>query len=481
MSQINSIRDLYAKGESFAAISRKTGNDVKTIKKYIEKDDFSPVKPKKQKKASILDEYVSTINQWLEEDRNRWFKQRHTAQRVYDRLVNELGFSGSYSTVQRYVKSWREENKQQRSFQELVWHKGEAQVDAGEADFIVDGSRRRLYYLTLSFPYSNHSLTQVIYDVKAISICQALKQFFTHMSAVPSLIVFDNATGVGRKIGKDIHECKLFAEFRAHYGFDIRFCNPYSGHEKGHVESKVGYTRRNLFVPERCFVDLSDFNKKLLKECERLSDKKHYLKNESVSDLFKDELSVMAEPNEKDFDVCEYKYLKTDAYGKICIDGKHYYGSSPYLGKRKLLVRVRAYEVTIYDQKDREICTYPRVYGSKATISVKSEKTLSHLSTHPGAWFNSILRENLEDMKLKEIIDNAPEFERKQILNTWSKLSEKYDYDLALDAIKKGLFKHHLDFESVSVIAARLKDGGIDVPSGNGPDLSQYDKMFLEV
>ncbi len=34
-------------------------------------------------------------------------KQRHTAKRVYDRLVTEKGFTGSYSAVQRYVKKWR--------------------------------------------------------------------------------------------------------------------------------------------------------------------------------------------------------------------------------------------------------------------------------------------------------------------------------------------------------------------------------------
>ncbi|MDU1289744.1 MAG: hypothetical protein E6955_09710, partial [Bifidobacterium longum] len=31
-----------------------------------------------------------------------------------------------------------------------------------------------------------------------------------------------------------------FQAFQAHYGFDCSFCNPYSGHEKGAVESKVG-------------------------------------------------------------------------------------------------------------------------------------------------------------------------------------------------------------------------------------------------
>jgi hypothetical protein len=40
-----------------------------------------------------------TIDAWLEEDRRRRRKQRHTAKRVYDRLVKEKGFSGSLLAV----------------------------------------------------------------------------------------------------------------------------------------------------------------------------------------------------------------------------------------------------------------------------------------------------------------------------------------------------------------------------------------------
>ena len=46
-----------------------------------------------------------------------------------------------------------------------------------------------------------------------------------------------------------------------HYGFKSKFCNSASGNEKEHVENKVGYTRRNLFVPAPNFDSLSAFNK----------------------------------------------------------------------------------------------------------------------------------------------------------------------------------------------------------------------------
>lgn len=58
-----------------------------------------------------------------------------------------------------------------------------------------------------------------------------------------------SGAGVGRKEIDGIVESELFARFRTHLGFESRFCNPYSGNEKGSVENAVGYLRRNLTGP----------------------------------------------------------------------------------------------------------------------------------------------------------------------------------------------------------------------------------------
>ena len=78
---------------------------------------------------------------------------------------------------------------------------------------------------------------------------------------VPGRIVFDNASGVGRRIRDRVTLTELFLRFKCHYGFWVSFCNPASGHEKGHVENKVGYIRRNLFVPMPAVESLEAWNK----------------------------------------------------------------------------------------------------------------------------------------------------------------------------------------------------------------------------
>ena len=81
MAQVNSIREMFfEKGMNYAQIAKVTGNDVKTIKKYILKDDFNQPEPKIRKiRCSKLDQYKATIDKWLEADKLENKKQRHTA------------------------------------------------------------------------------------------------------------------------------------------------------------------------------------------------------------------------------------------------------------------------------------------------------------------------------------------------------------------------------------------------------------------
>ena len=78
MSQVNNIRDLRRKGYRISEISRTIGIDRKTVRKYLEMDDFSPHPPIVKESPSILDPYKSIIAEWLAEDREHWKKQHHT-------------------------------------------------------------------------------------------------------------------------------------------------------------------------------------------------------------------------------------------------------------------------------------------------------------------------------------------------------------------------------------------------------------------
>ena len=199
-------------GESVSSIARATGVSRDTVYKYLRKDDFSP-EPlvAAATRPSKLDPYKPLVDLWIEEDTTNWRKQRHTARRIWQRLRDEEGADVSEATVCRYVRSARESRRKSRNaFLDLVWAPGEAQADFGEADFYVRGTRTRLSYFVLSFPYSNVGLAQVFPGENAECVCEGLRRAFEFVGGVPSRIVFDNAAGVGRRVGERVRTTELF-------------------------------------------------------------------------------------------------------------------------------------------------------------------------------------------------------------------------------------------------------------------------------
>ena len=98
-------------------------------------------------------------------------------------------------------------------FLDQVGLPADMQVDFGQADFYVVGVRTRLHHLVCDFPFSNVGLAQVFPGENAECVCEGLMAVFSYICGVPRRIVFDNATGVGRKMCGVIRTSKLFAAF----------------------------------------------------------------------------------------------------------------------------------------------------------------------------------------------------------------------------------------------------------------------------
>ncbi len=477
MSQINDIRDLKQSGYRISEIHEKTGFDPKTIAKYLEKDDFSEEPPIIIRRKSKMDPYKDIITGWLEEDKKHWRKQHHTAKRVYDRLVAEHGFTGSYDLVQKYMQRIRKDSLA-RAAQELIWEPGVAEVDFGEADFYEDTDCVRKKYLSMSFPFSNNSFEQVFGGETAECVCQGLKDMFEYMGGVPTLLIFDNATGVGRRIKEKIIETDLFSRFRAHYGFKIRFCNPHSGWEKGNVENKVGTSRRNLFVPVPRYHDIEEFNKELLDKHAIKASENHYKKGTRISELFEEDRKHFLVLPLKSFNVCRYDYFTADGYGKVCLDGKHFYSTRPEYHNSRVLIGIRAHYIDILTREGEVLVRHKRQYGEERTDTTDYSTTLEVLSHNAGAWFNSGVRQETPD-PLRNYLDNLPKSELKSNLRLLNTLANRYGYHESVQAMMLALHNGNINENDVTVLAARITGYGIDTPPEIGPSLNVYDYAFL--
>lgn len=476
MSQINEIREAFELGKKVSQIARELEIDEKTVRKYLKQENFSPTIPVAEERESRLDPYKPRIQEWLDGDASVWYKQRHTAQRVYDRLRAECPeFDLSYPTVQRFVKKYKRNRQQTKSVQELIWHPGEAQVDFGEADFYEQGVLCRKKYLTVSFPYSNRGFCQVFGGETGECVCQGLKDIFEYIGGVAKVLVFDNATGVGRRVGDEVREAQLFQQMRAHYGFLVRFYNPNAGHEKGNVENKVGTLRRNRFVPIPAFDEVTEYNRRLLEE--NPGDCVHYKKGRSVTELFQEDQRALKPLPSYPFQVCRFLYVTADSYGKVRLDARHFYSTCPEFGETEVLVGIKAHTIEIYDERGALVVTHRRRFGEERTDSLDYRTTLATLTKNVGAWKNSGVREMIPE-PLREKMDRLSREDLRQTVRTLSQLTKSYSFETAVTALEEGLRMSRSGFCDAAVLAARMQDFGLHTPPEKGPDLAPYDQLL---
>ena len=273
MDQIHRIRELfYGQGKALSEIAKIEKLDWRTVRKYVDMEDFNlaPPAPEENLHSSKLDQFKPIIDKWLSEDKKAPRKQRHTAKRIHKRLKAEVeGYACSYRLLAAYVSEKKKELrlKKKEGYIPLDHYPGEAQADFGYADFCENGKyHHEAKYLVLSFPYSNGGFLQLNYGENMECLLEGLVTMFEHIGGVPTEIWFDNTRTIVTEIikggGREVTE--RFQRFCEHYRFKPVFMNPESGWEKGSVENKVGYLRRNELVPIPEFKSLPDKNTELL-------------------------------------------------------------------------------------------------------------------------------------------------------------------------------------------------------------------------
>ena len=484
MEQVEEIRRLEGQGVSRVKIAARMGVSRTTVAKYADQVDFQVERPVSGRgsKPSILDGVKPVIDKMLVMDKLVWPKQRHTAQRIFERLRDEYGYRGQYSLVQRYVKAWHAQDRresQSGGFNQLEWAPGTAQVDFGQADFYEDAGLTRLPYLIVSFPYSNQGFTQVFRGETAECVCQGLKDVFARIGGVPTLLVFDNATGIGRRVGEVVREAEVFRRFRLHHRFDARWCNPYSGHEKGHVENKVGTIRRNVFVPIPTIGDVTVFNQTLLMEAID-EGPVHYKKHQKVADLFADDQQHLLPLPVKEFDVVRWADYVTDKYGIVTVDGVHEYSVSPQLPATRVIVGFRAHQVEIATMDGQIVATHPRSFGKHHTATMDQVAMMTALIRKPGAWAQSGFRNNMPAGAGRDFLDGLG----RRDLSDWLATIRDQALTMGLAETQDALdwlagSRPTFTAADLAAVTSRAAGFGLDRAPGDGPDLGCYDQAFL--
>ncbi len=494
LDQILQIKERYNNGESLNGIAKEMHLDWKTVDKYVKQDDFNETVEEHVKKTrpSKLDPYKKEIDALLEQEaKSSYFHKQHlTGTRVHDILVNEEGHTeleNSCQIVRIYVRETRKRLNRENSSagtSHLVWHPGEAQADFGDADVIYNGQQIRLKVFVLTFPYSNRRIMMLMPGENCECVCLALQTIFTFIGGVPKRIVFDNATGIGRRI-KDILDVNAgFTKFRLHYGFSTSFTNPRAGWEKGSVENAVGTLRRNLLVPVPIINgDLMEYNLNTLlpKSFAFREDEKHYLKGETVEELFKADKDALLPMNSKPFTPNRIDTVKTNGYGDAVVDEKHRYGLGPEHVYEEVLVEKTAFTLAFSTREGAPIMVFNREYSSIPTETYDMATLLHSAAQMPGSWINSMARKKMEEGTLKAWLDSLDDKKEKRAdLYKLYTATKEFGFADACTAVES-LLKNDKFPSKDDIFAAcrRLQqDANLGSYSFGTVDLTQYDSIL---
>ncbi len=384
------IRKAYhIEGLSIREISRRYKHSRRVVRKALEHPIPEKYHLGQPKPSKVLGEYRQRILDLLEESEKLPRKQRYTAHKVYELLEAE-GYRGCEGNVHNFISRTRKKLEAGKAYLPLEFDPGkDAQVDWGEAVVILAGVEVKVQFFVMRLNYSRVRFVKAYAFQKQEAFWDAHAAGFHFLGGVPQRITYDNLkTAVFRILeGHNRQEQEAFKAFRSYYLFDSHYCAPAQGHEKGGVESDVGYAQRNFFSPLLRINDYAELNQFLLERCQQDVDRHIRGQEAPVSELWETEkVKLLALPGQ-DYPACQTRPVKANPYSQVVFETNRYSVPGTYAGKQ-LVLRAFPFKVEVL-ALEQVIATHPRCFGREQDI-FDPLHYLTLLEQRPGAFEHAL-------------------------------------------------------------------------------------------
>ncbi|WP_025209791.1 IS21 family transposase [Hippea sp. KM1] len=243
------IHTLYSQGFSIRQISKILGLNRRTVSRRLKEEDLK-LYPKRS--------YPSKLNDYkgyIEERINQAYPDRIPST-VILREINDMGYTGSLRTLQKYTKVIYDRigSKRGKDSEEIIRFETEKGFQA-QADWTtIRAGRKPIYAFVMVLGYSR---TAFVYftnnsDEDIFQSCHI--KAFDYFGGIPKTILYDNLKSViiqRDKYGKNRHGINNdFLDFSKGL-FIPKPCKPYRAKTKGKVERFNSYLKNNFYKPLR--------------------------------------------------------------------------------------------------------------------------------------------------------------------------------------------------------------------------------------
>lgn len=474
------IRQLYVhEQKSQRAIAKQLGISRTTVKKYCDGSHvpWDRIGTSGRKPYVVTEDILEFIKSCLEEDDTENIKkQKHTARRIYDRLVDELDFTGGESTIRHVVAELRQ--KTAKVFVPLSFDPGEAvQIDWGEATIYLEGKKVKVNLFCMRQCYSADIFVKAFHRQNEESFLEGNVAGFEHFGGVPYKVIFDNAkVAVKEGFGAHAKVQDRYKILSAHYAFKAEFCNIASGHEKGLVEGLVGWIRRNVLVPIPRVDSLDELNDALIKRCLKYRSHQISRREFTVGQMAEiEKVSFTLLPKYR-FDTSKSISYKVDTFSTIKFDYNYYSVPVAYVDKD---VSIKGYgnEVVII-HKQVELSKYSRCY-KRGENKYRLEHYIDLIERRPRSVFNA---KPVKSTVSTELFEIGKRLSSPRDMVKLLRLCVDYGEEKVIVAVNTLMTEHGLCIDQIRAFLTPVSPVG-KIHMANEIkvkpiELSQYDKLI---
>lgn len=396
------IRHLHNEGLNVSEISRQTGYDRKTIRKYILAEGIQEGS-KRKPRGSILDPFKEHIRQRLED-------YPLSAVRILEE-IKDMGYSGSYTIVKDYVRTIKRSKGIPAEYRYETGPGVQSQVDWGEVDrIIVDGRTRKLYCFSMILGYSRTRYVEFTLDLRTETFIQAHVNAFQYFGGITKEILYDNTKNVVLKRALKSNDSQwnpMFEDFFRYYGFIPRLCKP--GKEgaktKGKIERVIGYVKNNFYLG-RPYDSVQNLNDLAYEWMERVNRKPHGTTDIPPTDRLGEE-KLMPFDRSTPYQIArkEYRKISRDCYFSYM--GNRYSVPWKYAGLQAEL-RIQNRKMLVF-VNGKNVCEHVSRETAGHTVRTKE---------HFDGLLQEIMQKNRHhhEQRLKTITMKAPKVEQRPLV-----------------------------------------------------------------